>query len=229
MPKRQRRPRALRKWLRLLKIFPPKLPIEPEPYIGPSAEESERAERRRAEAMNTQNSGVLYQAEEENNDFGGDDEDGEFTSLDEAIKMAAMRSSAESAPVSDEPLDMKEIGKDALLEDVAEIVPDENEDGEEDLPPVELISENSWRILGSASIGEVEDALGIKLEDTDSDTFSGYALGIYGSVPDDGTNFELTTENLNIVIEEIKDHRIDRATVSIKQPEDENDIESKAE
>ena len=116
-----------------------------------------------------------------------------------------------------------------LIECIVGDINSENEDGEEDLPPVELISENSWRILGSASIGEVEDALGIKLEDTDSDTFSGYALGIYGSVPDDGTNFELTTENLNIVIEEIKDHRIDRATVSIKQPEDENDIESKAE
>ena len=116
-----------------------------------------------------------------------------------------------------------------LIECIVGDINNEVEDGEEDLPPVELIAENSWRILGSASIGEVEDALGIKLEDTDSDTFSGYALGIYGSVPDDGTNFELTTENLNIVIEEIKDHRIDRATVSIKQADDSNDNESKAE
>ena len=116
-----------------------------------------------------------------------------------------------------------------LIECIVGDINSENEDGEEDLPPVELIAENSWRILGSASIDEVEDALGIKLEDTDSDTFSGYALGLYGSVPDDGSNFELTTDNLNIVIEEIKDHRIDRATVSIKLPEDDNDNESKAE
>ena len=71
-------------------------------------------------------------------------------------------------------------------------------------------------------IDEVEEALGIKLEDTDSDTFSGYALAIYGSVPDDGSNFELSTENLDIVIEEIKDHRIDRATVSIRQEDSSN-------
>lgn len=116
-----------------------------------------------------------------------------------------------------------------LIECIVGDINSENEDGEEDLPPVELIAENSWRILGSASIDEVEDALGIKLEDTDSDTFSGYALGLYGSVPDDGSNFELTTDSLNIVIEEIKDHRIDRATVSIKLPEDDNDNESKAE
>ena len=104
-----------------------------------------------------------------------------------------------------------------LIECIVGDIASENEDGEEELPPVELISENSWRILGSASIDEVEEALGVKLEDTDSDTFSGFALAIYGSVPDDGTNFELTTENLNIVIDEIRDHRIERATVSIKQ------------
>ena len=104
-----------------------------------------------------------------------------------------------------------------LIECIVGDIASENEDGEEELPPVELISENSWRILGSASIDEVEEALGVKLEDTDSDTFSGFALAIYGSVPDDGTSFELTTENLNIVIDEIRDHRIERATVSIKQ------------
>ncbi len=116
-----------------------------------------------------------------------------------------------------------------LIECIVGDINNETEDGEEELPPVELLSENFWRILGSASIDEVEEALGIKLEDSDSDTFSGYALGIYGSVPDDGTNFELTTENLNIVIEEIKDHRIDRATVSIKHNESDGDEEAKAE
>ena len=117
-----------------------------------------------------------------------------------------------------------------LVECILGDINSETEDGEEELPPVELIAENSWRILGSASISEVEDALGITLEDTDSDTFSGYALAIYGSVPDDGTNFELATENLNIIIEEIKDHRIDRATVSIKSKDGESvDDEDKAE
>lgn len=116
-----------------------------------------------------------------------------------------------------------------LIECIVGDINNETEDGEEELPPIELIADNSWRILGSASIDEVEEALGVKLEDTDSDTFSGYALAIYGSVPDDGTNFELTTEHLNIVIEEIKDHRIDRATVSIKQSENNSDSEEKTE
>ena len=117
-----------------------------------------------------------------------------------------------------------------LIECIVGDINNETEDGEEELPPIELISENCWRILGSASIDEVEEALGIKLENADSDTFSGYALAIYGSVPDDGSNFELTTDNLKIVIEEIKDHRIDTATVSIRLSKDDDDaVEEKEE
>lgn len=116
-----------------------------------------------------------------------------------------------------------------LVECILGDINNETEDGEEELPPVELLEENSWRILGSASIDEVEDALGVKLEDTDSDTFSGYALALYGSVPDDGSNFELTTEKLNIRIEEIKDHRIDRAIVSKKLEEEDGEGDSKSD
>ena len=118
-----------------------------------------------------------------------------------------------------------------LIECIVGDINNETEDGVEDLPPVELLGENSWRILGSASIDEVEDALGVKLEDTDSDTFSGYALALYGSVPDDGSTFDLTTEKLNISIEEIKEHRIDRATVSIRinNGDDNSDTDEKNE
>ena len=115
-----------------------------------------------------------------------------------------------------------------LVECIVGDIVSENEDGEEDLPPIEFIGENSWRILGSASIDEVEEALNIKLEETDSDTFSGYALALYGSVPDDGSNIELSTEHLNISVEEIKDHRVDRAIVSIRAEEsDESSDEEK--
>ena len=112
-----------------------------------------------------------------------------------------------------------------LVECIVGDIVSENEDGEEDLPPIEAIGENSWRILGSASIDEVEEALNIKLEETDSDTFSGYALALYGSVPDDGSNIELSTEHLNISVEEIKDHRVDRAIVSIRTEEPEENAE----
>ena len=69
-------------------------------------------------------------------------------------------------------------------------------------------------------MSEVEEAIGVKFEDNDSDTLSGFVLGIYGSVPEDGASFELSTEELDIHIEDIKDHKIDRALITLRVKED---------
>lgn len=103
------------------------------------------------------------------------------------------------------------------------------DDDEEEIAMIEVLSEESWRIAGSASISEVEEAIGIKFDDIDSDTFSGFVLGLYGSVPEDGTSFELSTDSLDIHIEEIKDHKIDRAVITIRPTEPDEDKDDKEE
>ena len=103
------------------------------------------------------------------------------------------------------------------------------DDDEEEIEMIEVLSEDSWRIAGSASISEVEEAIGIKFEDIDSDTFSGFVLGLYGSVPEDGTSFELSTDSLDIHIEEIRDHKIDRAVITIRPPEADEEKDEKEE
>ncbi len=105
----------------------------------------------------------------------------------------------------------------------------QTDDDEEEIEMIEVLSEGSWRIAGSASISEVEEAIGIKFEDIDSDTFSGFVLGLYGSVPEDGTSFELSTGSLDIHIEEIKDHKIDRAIITIRPPESDEEKDEKEE
>ena len=49
---------------------------------------------------------------------------------------------------------------------------------------------------------------------------SGFVLGLYGSVPEDGASFELSTDELDIHIEDIKDHKIDRALITLRVEED---------
>ena len=99
---------------------------------------------------------------------------------------------------------------------------------EEVIETIEVISENSWRIVGSASMSEVEEAIGVKFENNDSDTLSGFVLGLYGSVPEDGASFELSTDELDIHIEDIKDHKIDRALITLRtHEEDEKDKKEK--
>ncbi len=96
----------------------------------------------------------------------------------------------------------------------------ETDEGESEEELIAQLEENTWQIVGTAGIADVEEALGIEIGD-DSDTFGGYVLGLYGSVPDDGSTFNLSTDTLDISIEAIKEHKIERAIVTIKVPDDE--------
>ena len=104
----------------------------------------------------------------------------------------------------------------------------QTDDDEEEIEIIEVLSEGSWRIAGSASMSEVEETLGVKFEDSDSDTFSGFLLGLYGSVPEDGASFDLTTDNLDIHIEDIKDHKVDRAVITVHPEESDDEKEEKS-
>ncbi|MBR2347478.1 MAG: HlyC/CorC family transporter [Clostridia bacterium] len=101
------------------------------------------------------------------------------------------------------------------------------DDDEEEIEAIEILSDESWRIAGSASISEVEEAIGIKFEDIDSDTFSGFILGLYGSVPEDAASFELSTDTLDIHIEDIKDHKVGRAVITLRHEETEDEKKEK--
>ena len=104
----------------------------------------------------------------------------------------------------------------------------EEETEEETVCLIEKISEeeNKWSIMGSASISDVEEELDIKIEDCDAETFSGFVLGLYGSIPEDGSTFELSTDLFDIDIQEIKEHRVESAIVILKKKEDEEEIEA---
>ncbi|MBR2370383.1 MAG: HlyC/CorC family transporter [Clostridia bacterium] len=95
----------------------------------------------------------------------------------------------------------------------------EDEDEEADIV---LIEENKWQISGTASVQDVRDALGIAINDEDSETFGGYVLGLYGSVPEDGSKFEVSADGLEIHVEDIKEHVIEK-TIVILKPEEKED------
>ncbi|MBQ8496851.1 MAG: HlyC/CorC family transporter [Clostridia bacterium] len=110
---------------------------------------------------------------------------------------------------------------------IGEIDVDE-ESEEETVALIEKVADNAWYIMGSALITEVEEELGIVMEDADSETFSGFVLGLYGSIPEDGSTFELSTETIDIDIKEIKDHKIEKALVVLKEKEENEDEDASA-
>ena len=109
----------------------------------------------------------------------------------------------------------------ATLEDIVEeLVGDlETEDEEERPEEIRQISENCWRIQGSAPLDEVEDALKIVLPREDYDTFNGYVWGLIDRIPADGEQFEVQAPGLKIQIKNVKNHMVDWA-VAEKLPAD---------
>ena len=105
----------------------------------------------------------------------------------------------------------------------------ETDEDEETVEAIVLLEENRWQINGSVTISDVEEAIGIELSDADSDTFGGFVLGLYGSIPDDGETFELSTDKLDIQILEIKEHRIEHAIITLKEEESEDEDEKDKE
>lgn len=84
--------------------------------------------------------------------------------------------------------------------------------------------DSQWKILGSASLEKVAEALDITFDTEDCDTFGGYIFGLLGEIPDDGTQLDLETDELTIKVESVADHRIEETFVTVKpRPVDEDD------
>ncbi|MEG2383198.1 MAG: hemolysin family protein [Oscillospiraceae bacterium] len=92
---------------------------------------------------------------------------------------------------------------------------DDCEDGVAEPAEIELIDSGTWKIRGTAPLDDVAEALNLELPVEDYDTFGGLVFGTYGSVPDDGSEFELDVCALHIKVIEIKSHRVEKAIVCI--------------
>lgn len=87
---------------------------------------------------------------------------------------------------------------------------------------IEQLEDNEWRILGLASIEKINEALDLHIADEDYDTFGGYILSLLGEIPEDGSTFELETDELTIKVESVIDHTIDSTLVTKKEATTEN-------
>ena len=67
----------------------------------------------------------------------------------------------------------------------------------------------------------MEEALDLRLEDEDCDTFGGFVFSSYGSVPDDGAQFELDAGGMHIRVLSVKNHKLVKAVVSRLAPKEE--------
>lgn len=98
---------------------------------------------------------------------------------------------------------------------VGELCDDEQEETEEKM--IESIGEKTWKIQGRASLTDVARELGVVIDTEEHDTFNGLVFSVLGTVPQDGTCVELETDNLTINVEEISEHQVKTAIVTLKE------------
>jgi len=99
----------------------------------------------------------------------------------------------------------------------------ETQDEEEEEELIVALEEGKWEISGAALLEEITEATGVKIDDGESDTFGGYVLGIYGSIPEDGATFEVSTDDMDIEVLGIKDHKVEKAIVAFKEKTEEKE------
>lgn len=107
-----------------------------------------------------------------------------------------------------------------LVGDLGDVPPDD-----EDAPVLERLDSHTWKISGNTPLREVEEALDVPLPTDDHGTFNGLIFGALGSVPEDGSQFELETHGLAIRVRKVADHQVRIAMVSLINPPADGDKE----
>lgn len=89
---------------------------------------------------------------------------------------------------------------------------------------IERLDSKTWNINGNADIEDVEKNLGVVLDpDNEYETFGGYVFSKFGSIPEDGSKFEVDSDSLHIKVLDIKDHRIINTLVCVVKPQNEEE------
>ncbi|MBS6945737.1 DUF21 domain-containing protein [Blautia sp. MCC269] len=94
-------------------------------------------------------------------------------------------------------------------------------DDRTDLPKpddIEKTGEHVWKIQGGAILDDVAEAINVELPVEKYDTFSGFVCGVLERVPEDGEQFRCNWKNLDIVVEQVRNHTVAEGIVHV-QPE----------
>lgn len=80
---------------------------------------------------------------------------------------------------------------------------------------IEALEDGSWKITGNVALDEIEKELDMELPTDEYDTFSGLVFGALGSIPDDGSEFEINIGRLSVKVTEVAEHQIKSALVKM--------------
>nr|MDD6335665.1 hemolysin family protein [bacterium] len=94
---------------------------------------------------------------------------------------------------------------------------EDDETKPKDPEPIQRLDSSTWLIRGIAPLDDVAEQLDVALPTDEFETFGGFVFAQHGFVPEDGSTFELDVCSLHIKVTDIRDHRLEKATVCLNQ------------
>ena len=100
-----------------------------------------------------------------------------------------------------------------LVEEIMGDIEDEHDQVSE--PQLSKIGDNVYLIDGFMSIDDFNEELSLNIESDDHDTISGFLMGLFGQVLDDGTTTSIDYQNMHFDILKVEDKHIDKVKLTI--------------
>jgi CBS domain containing-hemolysin-like protein len=99
------------------------------------------------------------------------------------------------------------------LEDILEQIVGEIQDeyDTDEVTPIQIVSEDQWRVEGGVALSELESALGHNFDRDDVSTVGGLVLAEFGRVPRSGESIDV--EGYRLVVEQVVRRRVRRVAV----------------
>ena len=103
-----------------------------------------------------------------------------------------------------------------LVEEIVGNIYDEYDEAPE---LIQQIDDTTWRAPGSAELEQLEELFHVRLPQDEFDTLGGLVFSQLRAIPEDGTTPVIEAYGLRVQVEEISDHRVEKALVSRLEPE----------
>ena len=112
-----------------------------------------------------------------------------------------------------------------LIEELVGDLGEDTPEAEAAEPHLEQIGENHWQVFGNVELSDMEETLGIVLEQEDVETLTGLIYHALGRVPPDGDqNLQVEFRNLSIHVSRIENHQVELAEIVLLPARTDEDI-----
>ena len=106
-----------------------------------------------------------------------------------------------------------------LLEEIVGELRDEYDEDEED--EIMQLSEDTYQVLGSTPLDDINEELGLHIESEDYDSIAGHVIGLLEHFPDEGERAEDEQAVYDVI--QVDKNRIDKVHIQVKPEPAEND------